>query len=1204
MKNIAIVLFILLSNSIYAQHNRHDVKSCVPYRANYMRATTGSVSSHNIEIRKGNIWTWGLNNNGQLGDGTLINKTNAVQVGNDNTWVLVTTGNSHSLGIKANGTLWAWGLNTDGQLGDGTYVNKNIPVQIGTDSNWISIKAGTNFSIGIKGNGTLWTWGLNNWGQLGTGTSIQKSNVPIQIGTEQIWTSIACGSNHSIALKANGTLWAWGKNDFGQLGDSSLVNKNLPVLISSDSNWTKISAGAFHNLALKANGTLWAWGNNTNGELGDSSVIQKNYPTKVGNERNWIAISAGGNHSMAIKVFGTLYSWGKNNNGQLGIGNNSITNQNFPVKIGAKNNWVFASAGNNFTMALGADGKLFSFGSNGFGELGNGNLLNQNIPILKSLPANEWLIVYGGKSISMGIKTNGTLWAWGSNTYSQLGMGLSFNSSLNFPHQIGNDSNWTAVWVGKNVVDNNVFGLKANGTIWTWGNNGYIENNTTIVYLNSPALQNNDSNWAFVSFIRSIKADGTLWEMIYDTNNIYKLVKIDTDSNWVCVSYAYYNIIYGLKANGTIWSKGTPNSLGGLGNGTFINGNNTFGKIGNSNDWCSVNGVNSFGAAIKSNGTLWAWGWNDNGQLGDGTTLNKNTPTQIGLQNDWLITSGGGNLDGFSLGLKTNGTLWAWGSNNYGQFGNNSYVGSLVPIKIGANNNWVNISAGTYHSIGLKSYRADFCATGSNGSGELGDSTYDYKAEYNCNQMPFICSPPSSPLVSNKTICENTATNLSSVGIGTLSWYSDSVGGNYLGSGLSYNTPILTNTSNYYVQDSTCAASVRTKVTVFVLAKPKIGFTINNNSQCVNNNSFVFTDTSSISQGNINRLWKISNSDSSTNINFIKTFNSVGNYTIQLSVVNSLNNNCKDSITKAFNIKPKPKVLTSANATVICEGKSITLYGNGAKTYSWSDGVLNGIAFFPLSNKTYIVIGIDSNNCADTANINIIVNKNPSISATASVNPVCAKQPIILTGNGGETYYWSDGITNGVPFVPIVSKTYLLTSLDSKGCSDTSTIYVQILTLPNANITKNKTVITATQIGATYQWLNCNTAKSIIAGAINQIYTATVNGNYAVIVTQNGCSDTSICVNINSVGLSENNNENKISIFPNPANAKLTVTSETAIKEIYIYDLVGKLLNQLDLVNTKTKETEITIDELNAGVYIIQIIDNFDSKYSSKFIKE
>lgn len=466
------------------------------------------------------------------------------------------------------------------------------------------------------------------------------------------------------------------------------------------------------------------------------------------------------------------------------------------------------------------------------------------------------------------------------------------------------------------------------------------------------------------------------------------------------------------------------------------------------------------------------------------------------------------------------------------------------------------------------------------------------------------CSPPSSPLVSNKTICENTNTNLSSVGIGTLSWYSDSVGGNYLGSGLSFNTPTLTNTTNYFIQDSTCAASTRTKVTVFILPKPKIGFTINNISQCINNNSFVFTDTSTINQGNMVRLFKINNTDTSSNISFTKKFNIVGNYTVQLIVANSLNNNCKDSITKAFNIKPKPFVTTSVNATIICEGQSITLYGNGAKTYSWSDGVTNGFAFYPLISKTYSVIGNDSNNCADTTTINITVNKKPTISASASVNPVCAKQPIILTGIGGETYYWSDGITNGVPFVPNVSKTYLLTALDLKGCSDTATINVQILPLPNIIITKNKTIITATQTGALYQWINCNTVKSVIVGATNQSYTATFNGDYAVIVTQNGCSDTSICVNINSVGLSENSIQNKISIFPNPANAKLTVTSQTTIKEIYIYDLLGKLVKQINVENNKTKETEIAIDDLSAGIYFIKVIDVYDAKLNSKFIKE
>lgn len=467
-----------------------------------------------------------------------------------------------------------------------------------------------------------------------------------------------------------------------------------------------------------------------------------------------------------------------------------------------------------------------------------------------------------------------------------------------------------------------------------------------------------------------------------------------------------------------------------------------------------------------------------------------------------------------------------------------------------------------------------------------------------------ICFPPTPPIVSNRTICQNTITSLSAIGSGTISWYSDSVGGNYLGSGLSFTTPTLTNTVSYYVQDSTCASSSRTKVTVFVLPKPIVGFAINNNNQCVNNNQFEFTDTSTINQGNITRLWKINNLDTSTNISFTQKFKAIGNYTIQLKVSNSINNSCSDSVTKTFVIKPKPTVLINANATVVCQGQPVTLNGNGAQTYSWSNGVLNGIAFYPLVNKTYTVIGTDSNNCTDTATINITVNKKPTIVASASINPVCAKVPIVLTGSGGIHYFWSDGILNGVPFVPSSTKTYLLTALNSEGCSDTATVNLVVKPLPNVSTTKNKTMITANQSGAAYQWLNCNTSKSVIVGANNQSYVATVNGNYAVIITQNGCSDTSVCVNINSVSLTENIFNHKINVYPNPATNKLFIAlgcQSASQLTINLYDSKGSLLKSIGAINNT--DLEIDIADLTQGLYLIEITDE-GNRYYSKFIKE
>jgi hypothetical protein len=467
-----------------------------------------------------------------------------------------------------------------------------------------------------------------------------------------------------------------------------------------------------------------------------------------------------------------------------------------------------------------------------------------------------------------------------------------------------------------------------------------------------------------------------------------------------------------------------------------------------------------------------------------------------------------------------------------------------------------------------------------------------------------ICVPPVPPIVSNKTICPNTFTSLSAIGSGVVSWYSDSVGGNYLGSGLSFTTPILSNLTNYYVQDSTCAASPRTKVTVFVLPKPPIGFTINNKSQCVNNNQFVFTDTSAVGQGNITRLWKINGTDTFTAASFTQKFNTIGNYTVQLIAINSINNSCSDSVTKTFVVNPKPTVLINANATVVCEGQPVTLNGNGAQTYFWSNGVLNGIAFYPIVNKTYTVIGSDSNNCADTATINITVNKKPVISASASINPVCAKVPIVLTGSGGIHYFWSDGILNGVPFVPVSSKTYLLTALNSDGCSDTASVNLVVKPLPSTSTTKNKTMITATQTGAAYQWLNCNNSKSAIIGANNQSYTATINGNYAVIVTQNGCSDTSVCVNINSVSFNEKSVENNISIYPNPANNKLNIglgSQFTNQLTINFYDSKGSLAKSITKVNQNN--LEIDMNDLTQGLYLIEIL-NDGKRYVSKLIKE
>jgi hypothetical protein len=174
---------------------------------------------------------------------------------------------------------------------------------------WMHIAAGSYHTIALKSDGTLWAWGGNGEGQLGDGTTTRR-NSPAQIGNDNTWISLAAGYGHTIALKADGTLWAWGLNCNGQLGDGSDAGKNIPTRIGNDNTWVSIAAGAVYTVALKADGSLWAWGYNAYGQLGDGTNTGKNVPTRIGNDNTWVSIAAGAVYTLALKADGSLWAWG------------------------------------------------------------------------------------------------------------------------------------------------------------------------------------------------------------------------------------------------------------------------------------------------------------------------------------------------------------------------------------------------------------------------------------------------------------------------------------------------------------------------------------------------------------------------------------------------------------------------------------------------------------------------------------------------------------------------------------------------------------------------------------------------------------------------------------------------------------------------------------------------------------------------------
>lgn len=336
--------------------------------------------SHSFGIKQdGTLWGWGWGGNGELGNGANIATNAAIAISSGTQWQSVSTGDKHTIAIKQDGTLWTWGSNEYGQLGDSTVIDKNTPVQVG-NSHWLQVSAGYAHNIAIRQDGTLWAWGWNADAQLGDGSLAIYKTTPVQISADTNWKSISAGTAFNLAIRQDGTLWAWGRNSEGQLGDGTLNYKNVPVQIGIATDWKIIAAGGAHSMAIREDSTLWCWGWNDNGQLGDGTMIVKTIPVKIGTDTNWRSISAGGAHSIATKQDGTLWVWGDNTDGQLGDGTQPVP-KIVPAQLDIATDWQSVSAGSYYSLALKQNGNLWVWGANNTGQLGDGTIVTNNVAI-------------------------------------------------------------------------------------------------------------------------------------------------------------------------------------------------------------------------------------------------------------------------------------------------------------------------------------------------------------------------------------------------------------------------------------------------------------------------------------------------------------------------------------------------------------------------------------------------------------------------------------------------------------------------------------------------------------------------------------------------------------------------------------------------------------------------------------------------------
>lgn len=638
---------------------------------------------HTVMLKTdGTVWTVGYNAYGQLGLGDTNYRATPTQIPSISGVKAISVGYKYTILLKADGTVWSMGLNEQGQLGTGDTINKYTPTQlIGiSDVSAISAAGGGSHTILLKADGTVWSMGYNSYGQLGHGdTTIRKT--PTQVSSISGVSAIAAGGSHTILLKTDGTVWSMGYNYDGQLGLGDTVTRKTPTQVSTISGVSAIAAGGYQTAMLKSDGTVWTMGNNYYGQLGHGDITSRNTPTQVLSISGVNDIVVGSNHIAMLKPDGTVWTVGNNQYGQLGIGN--TTTMRAPTRVMIKTEFDTITAGDNHTVMLKSDGTVWTVGNNQYGQLGTDDTANRSIPT-KVLGISGVKAIAAGGNHTVMLKSDGTVWTMGLNNYGQLGLGDTVNRST--PTQISGITGVSAISAGSA----HTVMLKSDGTVWSMGYNdfGQLGNGQAYVHKSTPTQVLNISGVSAIAAgfnsTMLLKTDRTVWVLgensygqlglgyTYNAPSIPIQVPGISDAKAISVGY-WHTVI--LKTNGTVWSSGlNENGVLGIGNVT------------SKTSYVQATGINQVSAIatgayhtvmLKSDGTVWTMGYNGYGQLGTGNTTDKWIPTQAyGEGSSGVITGVSAISAGneFTVMLKNDKTVFSMGYNAKGQLGLGDYT--------------------------------------------------------------------------------------------------------------------------------------------------------------------------------------------------------------------------------------------------------------------------------------------------------------------------------------------------------------------------------------------------------------------------------------------------------------------------------------------------------------------------------------------------
>ncbi|ALD19998.1 hypothetical protein AM218_00605 [Hymenobacter sp. DG25A] len=591
----------------------------------------------------------------------------------------------HSLLVQTDGSLWAWGNNAYGQLGNGTTTDQATPVRIDSGTKWKSAEAGQYYTLAIRQDGTLWAWGKNSAGQLGDGTTTNRTT-PVQIAAGTKWISVSAGTGHTLAIRQDGTLWAWGDNWYGALGDGTTTPRPAPVQLLPGTTWQCVSAGDYHSAAIRADGSVWTWGNNTAGALGDGSTTQRRTPTKVAS--NMAFVSAGMGYVAAIDKAGTLWNWGEQSPLKTTSPNLSPTEFR-PYNFPAGTKWKSVSAGAQHCLMIKTDGTLWSTGYNSFGNLGIGS--RDNVVPNEVVAGTSWQTITAASYHNLAVRQDGSVWTWGYNYAGALGTATIKTVALPLPLAVAPEVAW------KSYSGSGAFSaaIDTEGNLWSWGASQPFGPNFGKWYV-APTKLESTQQWDKVvtgkNYLLSIRHDGSLWA-------------------WGTVPGRYARDSYDSKTDTYV---AVPVVAG--------------------TTWRTVAAGPICAWGIQQDSTLWGWGGSSGTTytkpvVGDGTNQSRSEPVQLVAGSRWLQISAS-LIDYFepyqtgyyAAAIRQDSTLWMWGYNAKGQLGMGDQGTRLAPEQVQPGTKWQSVSTGGNHTVAI-AQNGTLWTWGSNEYGKLGNGT-------------------------------------------------------------------------------------------------------------------------------------------------------------------------------------------------------------------------------------------------------------------------------------------------------------------------------------------------------------------------------------------------------------------------------------------------------------------------------------------------